>query len=96
MNCRVCFCACNSAVATTPSHLYNFQGTTSLEHPCKHCGTECAIKAVCAGLWDISCSSMTAACESDFRTNQSHPQVDDGTHNVGVSGENKRQLKGVH
>ncbi|KAH8966572.1 hypothetical protein BDL97_03G032500 [Sphagnum fallax] len=94
MNCSVCFCACNSAVATTPSHLYIFRGTTSLE-PCKHCRTECAIKAVCAGLWDISCFSTTAACESDFRTSQSHPQVD-GTHNVGVSGRNKRQLKGIH
>ncbi|CAK9205599.1 unnamed protein product [Sphagnum troendelagicum] len=27
----VCFCACNSTVRTTPSHLYIFQGTTSLE-----------------------------------------------------------------
>ncbi|KAH8939121.1 hypothetical protein BDL97_15G020700 [Sphagnum fallax] len=27
----VCFCACNSAVGTNPSHLYIFQGTTSLE-----------------------------------------------------------------
>ncbi|CAM6064367.1 unnamed protein product [Sphagnum tenellum] len=38
---------------------------------------------------------MTAACESDFRTSQSHPQVDN-TQTVGVSGRNKRQLKGGH
>jgi hypothetical protein len=38
---------------------------------------------------------MTAACESDFRTSQSHPRVD-STQNVGVSGRNKRQLKGGH